>query len=406
MKLSKFSLPIIIVLVSLACGQLSVGVETPISTDTLVDEMAEATLAALDNQEAVLPDPDLNDGGPIWLENEEIPTGLTFPEYLAGLVYVSDGVWVVDKNGLSHLAFGQPFSGGAFSPDGTDYLYSSTMNEGEDILLFNLASGEVNQLTDTPTVFERGYQWWPARDNIIVFQFIPEDMLGPWNGFLGAYDLLTGEYIIIDDQQGSSSSFALSPDGEKIAYIEGKQPVVYTWGQGSTTIDTEGLGLEFTSFSSPAWSPDGKKIAFHAAGGPQDETSGAYQSATVIIDLENNSANVLHEYFQMGQRGGPEIVWNPNGEWLAVVNPGEIVVDGSPMIMWLMREDGSEEIHFGFSTSPRWSPDGKYLTYIEWPPVGVTEAHSIKMIEVGVWEPVILEDLEGDYIIDWIALPE
>jgi Tol biopolymer transport system component len=371
------------------------------ASEIILPPPVEATQEAMDVEETqpVVP----GQGNPVWLTYEDIPTGLILPEYLAGLVFRNDSIWLVDQKGLSHLAFGQPFNG-ELSPDGTGFLYSSSMNNGEDIFYFNFASGSVMQLTDTPKVFERGYKWWPARNDVIVFNFIPEDELGPWYGYLGAYSFTTGEYLILEDQQGTGSSFALSPDGQRIVYNQGDQPVIYTWGQGSTPIDMAGFSLNYKSFSSPAWSPDGKKIAFHAAGGTMDEVTGASLSATVIIDLENNIANILHEFLSFGRRAEPEIAWHPDGQWLAVVNPGEVGPADNPMAMWVMRVDGLEEYHFGFSSNMRWSPDGKYLIYAEWLPVGVTGDHLIKLIEYGVWEPIILDDLQGSFISNWITL--
>ena len=396
----------------LACGQLSVGVVTPTATVDPVAAIVNATMEAiepeglnseLDNDGAVNRDDMIFGESPVWLTNDQIPTGLTLPQRFAGLVYRKDNVWLVDQVGVSHLVMGQPFEL-EISPDGTGFLYSSSMNEGEDIYYLNLASGDVSQFTNTPDIFERGYQWWPERNNVIVFNFIPDDRLGPWYGYLGAYDLMTSEYIIIDGEEGSGSAFSLSPDGQRIAFNKGKQPMIYTWGQGSQPIDIEGLGLDYTTFQAPAWSPDGKQIAFFAGGGG-DESSGGNQSATVIINLETNTAKILHQFVSFGQRVGPEIVWHPDGEWLAVLNPGEIDAGSDPMAMWVMRVDGTEEHYFGFSSGMIWSPDGQYMVYIEWPSIGSDEEPQNKLVEFGVWQPAIIDELQGSYIDKWIYLP-
>ncbi len=87
---------------------------------------------------------------------------------------------------------------------------------------------------------------------------------------------------------------------------EVRQPMIYTWGQGSEPIDFQALGLEFSGFSAPAWSPDGQLVAFHAGGGAIEEGTGGMESTTVIYDPRDNSVDVLHRYFGNGQRGGPE----------------------------------------------------------------------------------------------------
>jgi len=338
---------------------------------------------------------------PLWLEDVNTISGRALPAYLSGLTFRDDGVWLVDQNGVAKMVLGQP-SSGQLSPDGTGFLFSGS-EQGSDIFYHNMSSGEVKQLTNTPTVQERGYRWWPERSNVIVFNFIPEDEIGPWYGYIGAFDLVTGENIIIDDQHGSGSSYGLSPDGERIAYIEGRQPMIYTWSQGSQPIDFQSMGLEYSSFSAPAWSRDGQLLAFHASNGATEEATGAVGSATLLYDPRDNSVNVLHRYFSHGQRGAPEIAWSPDGEWLAVVNPGEIGDGIGPMALWVMRQDGSEEHHLGFAGPPVWSPDGKYLIYPQWE-MG-SSGHSIVMVEAGVWEPIVVEDLEGSTLDKWIYLP-
>jgi Tol biopolymer transport system component len=339
---------------------------------------------------------------PVWLEDDNTISGRTFPAYLSGLSFRDDSVWLVDQNGVANMVMGQP-AAGQLSPDGTGFLFPGS-DYGSDIFYYNMSSGEVKQLTNTPDVDEHGYRWWPERNNVIVFNFVPEDEIGPWYGYLGAFDFVTGENIIIDDQHGSGSSFGLSPDGERIAYIEGSQPMIYTWGQGSEPIDFQSLGLEYSSFSAPAWSPDGQLVAFHAGGGAIEEGIGGRESATVIYDPRDNSVDVLHRYFSHGQRGGPENAWSPDGEWLAVVNIGEIGDGIGPMALWVMRPDGSEEHHLGFASPPVWSPDGKYLIYPQWV-IGSSEPHPVVVVEAGVWEPTEIEGLEGSFLDKWIYLP-
>jgi len=348
------------------------------------------------------PTEDFGPVSPVWLEDENTISGRTFPAYLSGLSFRDDSVWLVDQNGVANMVMGQP-AAGQLSPDGTGFLFLGS-EYGSDIFYYNLSSGEVNQLTKTPDVYEGGYRWWLERNNVIVFNFVPEDENGPWYGYIGAFDFVTGENINIDDQHGSGSSFGLSTDGERIAYLEGSQPMIYTWGQGSEPIDFQALGLEYSSFSTPAWSPDGQLVAFHAGGGAREEATGAMESATVIYDPRDNSVEVLHRYFSHGQRGGPENAWSPDGEWLAVVNPGEIGDGIGPMALWVMRSDGSEEHHLGFAGPPVWSPDGKYLIYPQWE-IGSSGPHPVVMVEAGVWEPIVIEDLEGSFLDKWIYLP-
>lgn len=402
MKLTKYLILFSLLLAALACGQFSVEIEQPTATVDPIEAIVQATLTA-SAQESQTPAglPLVN---PAWLSDPEIPTGPALPAFLSGLSYRDDSVWLVDQAGVPHLVMGQPAQG-ELSPDGTGYLFSSSMDAGEDIYYFNMVSQTVSQWTDTPATYESGYRWWPTRPNVIVYNFVPEDQLGPWYGYLSARDITTGDQIVIDGQVGSGSAFALAPDGERIAYLQGTQPMIYTWGMGSVPIDMQALGLGFDSYSAPAWSPDSRQLAFHAAGGESDPTSGAVQNATVIVDLAANTAMVLHEYASYGRRAEPEIAWNPDGQWLAVVNPGEVDPNGDPMAMWVISADGATEIFLGFSSGPIWSPDGDYLIYTSWPPIGTSAAHTVNTIQPGVWEPTPIPQLEGSFLENWIRLP-
>jgi Tol biopolymer transport system component len=400
MKITKFTIPLTLLFLSLACGTLSVEIETPTVTTNPIATSVQATLDAM-GTETPLPEPP-GSVSPVWLEDENTISGQTFPAYLSGLSFRDDSVWLIDQDGLAHMVMGQP-ADGELSLDGTGFLFTGS-TEISDIYYYSMAGDLVNQLTDTPDISEGGYKWWPGRENVIVFNFVPEDEIGPWYGYIGAVDIATGEYIIIDDQYGSGSSFGLSPDGERIAYLEGDQPMIYTWGQGSELIDFQSLGLEYTSFSAPEWSPDGQLVAFHAGGGQVDNVSGGVKNATVIYDPAADSVKVFHEYFSHGQRGGPETAWSPDGEWLAVLNPGETGEGIGPMALWVMRPDGSEEHHLGFAGPAVWSPDGRYLIYPHWE-IGSSGPHPMVVVEAGVWEPIVIEELAGSFLDKWIYLP-
>ena len=401
MNLFKFFVLISVIPFITACSQLSPEIETTPTVD-LIAAAVQATLSAAEEITPTLPS--MPSVRPAWLEDDSIPTGPTLPPFLAGLTFRDDQVWLVDQAGTSRRAVGQPVNG-VLSPDATGFLYASSMNEGEDIFYYNIAAGRVSQWTSTPDTYESGFQWWPARPDTIVFNFVPAEENGPWYGYIGAFNITNSEYIIIDGEYGSGSTFALSPDGERIAFNQASQPVIYTWGQGTVEIDLASLGLNFQSYSSPAWSPDGGQIAYHAAGGGTDPNSGAILNATVIYDLAPNTAQVLHQYSSYGQRGGPEIAWSPDGEWLAVVNPGEIDANGDPMAMWLLNTTSEEEIFMGYSSGPIWSPDGEHLIFTTWNSVGSTDPHKIYYVENGVWEPTVIDELEGSFLAGWIDLP-
>jgi Tol biopolymer transport system component len=110
----------------------------------------------------------------------------------------------------------------------------------------------------------------------------------------------------------------------------------------------------------PAWSPDGRFIAYlHDAGPTADPTdvTGLY-----VLDLETDSTWLVTE----GLVTGPD--WRPDGERIAFA-AGDI---------FTIRPDGSDlqqVTMFGSSFDPRWSPDGRTITF----------GRSGTQEEVGIW---------------------
>ena len=96
------------------------------------------------------PTEDFGPVNPVWLEDENTISGRTFPAYLSGLSFRDDSVWLVDQNGVANMVMGQP-AAGQLSPDGTGFLFPGS-EYGSDIFYYNMSSGEVKQLTNTPDV--------------------------------------------------------------------------------------------------------------------------------------------------------------------------------------------------------------------------------------------------------------
>ncbi len=396
-----FSLTLLL-LVS-GCGLFSVSPDNQGSDPDQIATGVAATLTAIAEESPAATDmpPSPENTRPAWLDDPDRFTGASLPAELYGLAYRTDAVWLVDQDGSSKMVLGQP-ANGAISPDGSGYLISGQPPTGEDIYYYNIAADSITQWTDTPSLLESNFHWWPARPNVIVYNFVPQDENGPWYGYLAAFVIPTSETIIIDDTYGSGTTFALSPDGQRIAYLQDRQPAIYIWDTGSEPINMAEFGLDYSSYSSPAWSSDGTKLALHAAGQPQD---GGVQSAVIVLNLDAGTAEVLDEYLSFGQRVGPELAFSPDGQWLASVNPGELTPEGQPASMWLFPLNGGEPVALGYTTSPIWSPDGQYLLYTRWPNVGVSAPHQIFLAEAGSWPGEPVPELEGAFVSDWLDLP-
>ncbi|MGC8960759.1 MAG: hypothetical protein ACP5OO_13460 [Chloroflexia bacterium] len=191
----------------------------------------------------------------------------------------------------------------------------------------------------------------------------------------------------------------LSPDGQRVAFVsnlEEPQGTIYL-------INTDGTGLQKVVASPPgakwpAWSPDGTRIAFAAEIGiPQAHAS---QFDIFVVDL------VTREVTNLTCTDGPDEVgpaWSPDGQKIAFACGMGVCVmnadgtgrkDITPLLpegtglyfstpwwspvghwiatllmphgeMWLLAPDGSTFVRSGplVSQHPKWSPDGKTVTY-------------------------------------------
>lgn len=334
-----------------------------------------------------------------------------------GLVYsTEEGLWIIDGDGQAKFLH-EDGQSAVLSPDGRQVLFASGNNLGndpwlegltDDIWLLDLDSGETRPVSDTPDILEADFKWWPSRPGVVVFRYVPREEAGPMTALsLGALDLETGEFTHLAEDAGS---FALSPDGETIAYDSG-QLMLYTWGGKSEAVDLRPQGINNTRHNmKPAWSPDGKRLAWFVDG-DLDGKSESWQGGLVVLERESDTAQLLHIYEFVGYGGvAPEIAWSPDGEWLAFQTMLEVLgtVEESVAQLWVLRADGNEERFLGYAQNPIWSPDGRWLAYTQWPTdsdqKSTLDAETM-LVEVGVWEPYELELPTGNVVDDWLAIP-
>lgn len=135
----------------------------------------------------------------------------------------------------------------------------------------------------------------------------------------------------------------------RLAFISGqyKKYDIFLWKtDGSAPINlTQSPG----QYSSLAWSPDGNKLAFV-------QGTGVPEGGIYVLEVEENRKVKL-----VGQQGYfGDLVWSPDGTRLAFSYQRNIYVmnaDGSNMEALT---SGSES---GYDSSPTWSPDGSRIAF-------------------------------------------
>jgi len=314
-----------------------------------------------------------------------------------GLVYTTgagEGLWIIEQDGQHRML--TEHLRARLSPDHQKLLFSF---EG-DIYLEDLMDGETRNLTNTPDKIERGYQWWPANTQMIVFNFKYHGEEGPSEGYLGAVDTAGMDYQILDDSAVSFSSPALSPDGTTIAYNPLGVPTLYHLEKGFETIQTTEYDLDIRIAASPAWSPEGRFLAWKVFG---DEPDGSGWSAVMVLDLMEAQANLLHRYRVLGGTNVmPGLSWSPDGRWLAMLTQGEFPLK-TPSL-WVLSADGREEHYLGSGISPVWSPEGRWLAYTSWPAGGGSyEELSAFILDIESWEPQLAGLPQGAVVVDWLS---
>lgn len=116
----------------------------------------------------------------------------------------------------------------------------------------------------------------------------------------------------------------------------------------------------------PVWSPDGRYIAFLRNGGPALPTED--RAYFIVPAFPGPERKVADAYQPPVQVGGRNLDWSPDGQWIAIADRPSA---DAPLAIYLVNPStGAKKVlrtGQAFLSQPAFSPDGKYLAYVEGP---------------------------------------
>src|SRR5256885_706812 len=230
-------------------------------------------------------------------------------------------IWMVgfDRQSASRqITWGQESeSSPRWSPDGKYLSFMSSRPgkaRGSQVWLLDRGGGEAFQLTDVKGRLQ-GYEWSPdsKRLALVIGDPDPDSARPPADTAQGSgagarsrapKPIVIDRYKFKQDVQGY--------------LLSGRHTYVYLFDIATKKL--ERLTTAKADESSPAWSPDGTRIAFMSNRNPDPDREPSSQ--LFIVDAKPGSTEkALSPITSRGGRGKPE--WSPDGKWIAFLENDE-----------------------------------------------------------------------------------
>ena len=145
----------------------------------------------------------------------------------------------------------------AASPDGRKIAFTSNRNGFWDLYLMDLASGEVTQLTNTPT-YEGAPTWSPDGTFLAYEAYLDENL----EIVVGPADDPANNAVRLTASPAADHSPSWSPGGRQIVFISNSDVILADLDRTDDRRFQNLSGTDLASESHPLWSPNGQHIAW------------------------------------------------------------------------------------------------------------------------------------------------
>ena len=277
-----------------------------------------------------------------------------------------DRIWMVstkEGDAIPLTVGGVSSSHARWSPDGKSIAFLSARDEGKtQVWVLPRWGGEAEQLTDTPQDVE-DFAWAPdsRRLALLLRDASPEELEAAKERKdkpAGKEKLKAQKPWVIDRLQ-----FKM----DEVGYLDRRRTHVYVFDLPAKTL-TQVTSGDFDD-SEPAWSPDGKSIAFSSnRSRPDADASYDINIWLVAADNSDKGAHLTQITTNPGADTTPS--WSPDGKWITYVTQLEprlfdyatrhVAVSpaggGAAKVLTLTLDR--------MASVPRFSPDGKFIYFI------------------------------------------
>lgn len=277
-----------------------------------------------------------------------------------------DRVWMISTKGgdaIPLTAAGVSSSHARWSPDGKSIAFLSAREEGKtQVWLLPRGGGEAERLTDTPQDVE-DFAWSPDSRRLVLVLRDPkteeaEAAKEKKDKPAGKENPKTQKPWVIDRRQ-----FKM----DEVGYLDRRRTHLYVYDLAAKMLRQVTSG-DFDD-SEPAWSPDGKFIAFSSNHSqPDPDATFDINIWVVAADNADKGAHPTQVTTNPGADTTPN--WSPDGKWITYVTQLEphlfdyatrhVAVSpatgGAAKVLTLALDR--------MASVPRFSPDGKFIYFI------------------------------------------